>query len=65
MPLIVLREEFKSLNQEEIREPLAQRFAKWPLPNEILFTDSIPGTSVGKPNKQDLRMKYKDIYTKN
>ncbi len=65
LALIVLREEFKSLKKEEIREHLAKRFAKWQLPDKILFTDSIPRTSVGKPNKQDLRMKYKDIYTKN
>lgn len=63
LALIVLREEFKSLDKEEILKFLAQKFAKWQLPDKILFIDSIPKTSVGKHNKQALRIKYKELYT--
>ena len=65
LALIVLRKEFKSLKKEEILDHLNIRFAKWQLPDEILFINSIPRTSVGKPNKQALRMQYKDLYIKN
>lgn len=63
LALVVLREEFKSVKKEEIRDHLAKRFAKWQLPNKILFVDSIPKTSIGKLNKKVIRMEYKDIYT--
>jgi len=61
LALIVLREGFDSLNKEEINELLLKKFAKWQLPDKILFVDSIPKTSVGKLNKKYIRTKYKDI----
>ncbi len=64
LALIVLREEFKSTTKEEIGDHLSKTFAKWQIPNEILFVDSIPRTSVGKLNKKVMRMEYKDLYSK-
>ena len=64
LALVVLREEFKSVSKEEIHEHLSNTFAKWQLPDEILFVDTIPRTSVGKLNKKAIRMEYSDIYTK-
>ncbi|NVM34591.1 MAG: long-chain-fatty-acid--CoA ligase [Candidatus Lokiarchaeota archaeon] len=63
--LIVLREGCESTSKDEIREHLSKVFAKWQLPNEILFVDSIPRTSVGKLNKKAIRMEYKNLYIKN
>jgi len=63
LALVILRKEFKLLDKTEIREHLAKRFAKWQLPEEILFVDSIPKTSVGKLNKKVIREEYKSIYT--
>jgi fatty-acyl-CoA synthase len=65
LALIVLRERFKSVNKDEILEYLLKIFPKWQLPDEILFVDSLPRTSVGKLNKKSMRIKYKNIYTKN
>ncbi|MFX0126297.1 MAG: AMP-binding protein, partial [Candidatus Hodarchaeota archaeon] len=62
LALVVLREGFESVKKEQIREHLARRFAKWQLPDEILFVNSIPKTSVGKLNKKEIRIEYKDIY---
>jgi fatty-acyl-CoA synthase len=42
----------------ELREFLATRFAQWQLPDEIVFTDEIPRTSVGKFKKSELRARY-------
>jgi len=63
LALVVLREGFTSVKKEEILTHLAGKFAKWELPDEILFVSSIPKTSVGKLNKKVIRMEYKDIYS--
>jgi len=63
LALIVKREGFESTSKNEILEYLTKTFAKWQLPNEILFVESIPRTSVGKLNKKLLRTKYKDLYS--
>jgi fatty-acyl-CoA synthase len=61
--LVVLREGFKGkVSADDIRSHLAKRFAKWQLPDEVLFVDAIPKTSVGKVNKKLLREELKDIY---
>jgi fatty-acyl-CoA synthase len=44
----------------EIREFLSARVAKWQLPDEVIFIDSVPKTSVGKFDKKVLRDQYKD-----
>ena len=44
----------------ELRSLLAARFAKWQLPDAIVFTDAIPRTSVGKFMKSRLRDQFKD-----
>ena len=65
LALVVLRDGFESVSKDEVREHLANIFAKWQLPDEILFVESIPRTSVGKLNKKAMRMEYKDLYSKN
>ena len=62
LALVVLRVGFESIDEDEIRQYLAKNFAKWQLPDKILFVNSIPRTSVGKLNKKVMRMEYKDIY---
>ena len=49
-----------TINKEEILEFLAARLPKWWLPDEILFIDAVPKTSVGKFNKRALREQFKD-----
>lgn len=43
---------------EELREFLANKFAKWQLPDAFVFTSEIPRTSVGKFLKSKLRAQY-------
>jgi len=45
-------------SQEELREFLAAKFAKWQLPEAIVFATEIPRTSVGKFLKSRLREQY-------
>jgi len=61
--VVVLRPEFKGkTTREDIVEHLAKKFAKWQLPEAVVFVDEIPKTSVGKFNKKVIREQYKDIY---
>ena len=43
---------------ESILAHLAQHFAKWQLPDAVVFTDALPLTATGKINKRSLRDKY-------
>jgi fatty-acyl-CoA synthase len=45
---------------EELRDFLAERVAKWWLPERWTFVESIPKTSVGKFDKKVLRAQYAD-----
>jgi fatty-acyl-CoA synthase len=46
------------ISKEEILEYLRPRVAKWWLPDDVLFIDAIPKTSVGKFDKKVLRKQY-------
>jgi fatty-acyl-CoA synthase len=61
--LVVIKKDKKnSITQADILEFIAPKFAKWQLPDKVLFVDEIPKTSVGKFSKKDVRAKYKDFY---
>ncbi|MHA1729432.1 MAG: long-chain-fatty-acid--CoA ligase [Promethearchaeota archaeon] len=63
LALVILRDKYKKdTEKKEILEHLLRKFAKWQLPDEILFLDTLPRTSVGKVDKKALRLKYKDLY---
>ena len=64
LALIKLREGIEFIEKKEIKEFLSKHFAKWQLPDEILFVDDIPKTGVGKLNKKFIRSKYQDLYDK-
>ena len=56
---VVVARETTSIS-EEIFALLRQRFAKWQLPDDIVFVEEIPKTSVGKFDKKVLRAQYAD-----
>ncbi len=63
LAIVVLSEEFKGkVEKQEMLDHLSKTFAKWQLPDEVLFVDEFDKTSVGKSNKKVLRERYKDIY---
>jgi fatty-acyl-CoA synthase len=43
---------------DELRDHLAQHFAKWQLPERFEFVDEIPRTATGKFKKTDLRERF-------
>ncbi|MFO7965963.1 MAG: long-chain fatty acid--CoA ligase [Desulfobacterales bacterium] len=65
LALVVLRETAAGkTTKADLLDFIAQKFAKWQLPDEILFVEAIPKTSVGKFSKKDIRAKYGDLYLK-
>ncbi|HYL76602.1 MAG TPA: long-chain fatty acid--CoA ligase, partial [Bryobacteraceae bacterium] len=48
------------ITKEEILQFLAGRVAKWWLPDDIVFVEAVPKTSVGKFNKRALRDQFQD-----
>lgn len=60
---VVLKEANKGqVSQEDIIEFLKPQFAKWWLPDEVVFLDEIPKTGVGKFLKRALRDQLQDKY---
>ncbi|HWZ30322.1 MAG TPA: long-chain fatty acid--CoA ligase [Bryobacteraceae bacterium] len=48
------------VTKEDILDFLKDRVAKWWLPDDVIFIDAVPKTSVGKFNKRALREQFKD-----
>ena len=47
---------------EQLHKHLSSAFAKWQLPDEILFVQAIPKTSVGKNDKKSMRAAHANRY---
>ncbi len=61
LALVVLKPG-QQATQETLHAHLLASFAKWQLPDRILFVDEIPKTSVGKLNKKAIRTAHAGAY---
>jgi fatty-acyl-CoA synthase len=52
--------EGETLTKAEVLEYLAPKVAKWQLPDDVVFIDEVPKTSVGKFSKKTLRDRFAD-----
>jgi fatty-acyl-CoA synthase len=59
--LVVLRPGAE-VDADALRAHLSPLFAKWQLPETVIFTDSIARTSVGKADKKRMRTQYENLY---
>jgi fatty-acyl-CoA synthase len=58
---VVPKPDFKeNITKEEIMQHLRARFDKMYLPDDVIFIEAVPKTSVGKFDKKVLRAQYKD-----
>lgn len=48
----------ETLEREELLGWLAERLGKWQVPDDVVFIDEVPKTSVGKFSKKTLREQY-------
>ena len=58
--LLVVRKPDSNVTAEEIGAYITGHVAKWWLPDEVKFVDSLPHTATGKLLKRQLRDEYKD-----
>ena len=58
--LFVVRKEGSALSSGDLRDYLADKVAKWWLPDAVEFVDDIPHTATGKISKKDLRERFSD-----
>ncbi|WP_420911595.1 AMP-binding enzyme, partial [Sulfolobus acidocaldarius] len=67
LAIVVLKSDYENLPKDEVKKSLldhlSKKFAKWQLPDDIVFVDEIPKTSTGKFDKKLLRDKYKNLFT--
>jgi len=56
----VVVKEGESLSKEDVLAHLEGRVASWWMPDDVVFIDEVPKTSVGKFSKKDLRDRFKD-----
>jgi len=52
----------ETLTRDEVLEFLDGRVAKWWLPDDVVFIDEVPKTSVGKFSKKTLRDRFADYH---
>ena len=50
----------EELTKDEVLSYLDGRIAKWWTPDDVVFIDEVPKTSVGKFSKKDLRARFED-----
>ncbi|WP_041695595.1 long-chain fatty acid--CoA ligase [Alicyclobacillus acidocaldarius] len=56
---VVIREEYRGkVTKEDLQAHLSKMVAKWWLPDDYVFVEEIPKTSVGKFSKKTLREQY-------
>lgn len=58
--LFVVKKEGEELSAEDLTAFLADKVAKWWLPDAVEFIDEIPHTATGKISKKDLRNRFAD-----
>ena len=56
--LVVVPAEGKKPSKEELIEHLSGHFAKWQMPDDVVYEDILPLTATGKVSKLTLRQKY-------
>ena len=54
LALLILRDGAQ-VSMEQVLEHCSSKFAKWQLPADVLYVDSIPMTGTGKMNKKEVR----------
>ncbi|MBD3680201.1 MAG: long-chain fatty acid--CoA ligase [Rhodobacteraceae bacterium] len=58
--LVVVPVEGKKPTKEELVGLLGEHFAKWQLPDDVVYIDEMPLTATGKVSKLTLRERFKD-----
>jgi len=60
--LFIVRKPGQALSKDEILGFLAERVAKWWVPDDVVFLDALPVGGTGKVQKVDLRKRYGGVF---
>ena len=63
--LLVIRKPESNLTGDEIKHFLEDKIAKWWMPDDVIFVESLPHTATGKLLKINLRKEYQDYLLNN
>ena len=58
--LVIVRKEGQNVSRDQMLDFMRGRVAKWWLPDDVVFVDSLPHTATGKLSKLTLRAQLKD-----
>ncbi len=58
--LIAVARNSAAPTKDDVLAFLADKVAKWWLPDEVIFVDELPHTATGKVSKATLRARFKD-----
>ncbi|WP_395771510.1 long-chain-fatty-acid--CoA ligase [Arenimonas sp.] len=61
--LLIVRKPDTSVSREDLLAFLAERVAKWWVPDEVLFVDTLPVGGTGKVQKNELRKLYGGVFS--
>ena len=61
--MFVVRKPGQDVTREELLSFLAERVAKWWVPDDVVFLDSLPVGGTGKVQKGDLRKQYGGVFS--
>ena len=61
--LFIVRRPGKSLEKDEILSFLSERVAKWWVPDDVVFVESLPVGGTGKVQKSELRKQYGGVFS--
>lgn len=61
--LFIVRKPGQVVEKEEILAFLAERVAKWWVPDDVVFLDTLPVGGTGKVQKSDLRKQYGGVFS--
>ena len=59
--LVVVKKPDAELSEDDVKAYLADKIAKWWMPDRVIFADDLPHTGTGKILKTELRARYKDV----
>ncbi len=58
--LLVVPRQGRTPARDSVLAHIAEHFAKWQLPDDVIVVDALPMTATGKISKKDLREKYRE-----
>lgn len=59
-PLLIVQPQGEAPDKQEILDELAKHLAKWQVPDDVVFVESLPMTATGKVSKLALRKDFTD-----